>query len=689
MPQSMMYRLCIALSLVLLALSLTACHGDRDRRNRGPVSIGDGDAGFSDVGEADTDPTVSDPNCDPGQTFCDESCVGTNTNPLHCGGCGRACAIGELCVSGTCTAQEGDCPQFACTGFTFCEEVTGNCLPGCERDTQCTGGQICNTSARVCECPTGTHSCGGRCVSNDDVATCGDRCTPCPSATGGTAVCVNGTCELECDDGYRNCGGTCASCPSDATETVCEGNQCVADACPSGQRLCEGQCSTCPTQFVVETECRGAQCVAADCEYFGEISYGACGTGCVSCPAYTWIYQCTADDQCWPVECAEGYQACTGTCVDNTSVDHCGTRCTPCPTSANGTATCDGTSCGFDCSAGARPCSTGCCLWSVENVDNREGAGDISSIAIDSNGNPWIAYLNDVTGNLDIAFWTSLNWSLSTLAATNYSTFPYTYNRPHIAIGPNHTVAVAFVDATAADLALRVALWTGASWQISFVDTIGNTGMPHVAFDAAGNPVVFYHRIRSGTRGTAYAYFDGSTWVTESVQTDIGSLGGRTSMVMGPDGQPRAAYLDATTESLRYAVRTAAGNWSTEHVGPGGYSTSIAIKSDGQPAIAYTTISPGTLRYAQRSASGNWSSSEIVTGSSTSVALRFDPSGVGHVAFIDSTALRIRYGRQTATGWDVQTISTPEDVYNLSMALDGAGDVRISFDSGEGLKMLR
>ena len=54
----------------------------------------------------------------------------------------------------------------------------------------------------------------------------------------------------------------------------------------------------------------------------------------------------TISNKCF---CADGYHLCDNTCVSNDSVDSCGSSCAPCPTDPNGTATCDGTSCGIDC----------------------------------------------------------------------------------------------------------------------------------------------------------------------------------------------------------------------------------------------------------------------------------------------------------------------------------------------------
>lgn len=44
-----------------------------------------------------------DAMCTGGTTSCTAGCVNTLTDPLHCGACDRACAMGETCTLGVCT----------------------------------------------------------------------------------------------------------------------------------------------------------------------------------------------------------------------------------------------------------------------------------------------------------------------------------------------------------------------------------------------------------------------------------------------------------------------------------------------------------------------------------------------------------------------------------------------------------
>lgn len=73
---------------------------------------------------------------------------------------------------------------------------------------------------------------------------------------------------------------------------------------------------------------------------------------CVDCLTNN---ECGANGTCDPTSnkcsCNAGYHLCDGVCLSDTSVDSCGNRCEPCPTTPNGTASCEAEACVLTCNA--------------------------------------------------------------------------------------------------------------------------------------------------------------------------------------------------------------------------------------------------------------------------------------------------------------------------------------------------
>ena len=106
--------------------------------------------------------------CEAGRTLCNGTCVDTSSDPNHCGGC-DACPAGNLCENGSCTQPPEDCRQEPCSGLTYCDLATGQCLPGCSSTEQCGANEVCDLSAHTCNCTTGYVRCNGTCVEDDDL----------------------------------------------------------------------------------------------------------------------------------------------------------------------------------------------------------------------------------------------------------------------------------------------------------------------------------------------------------------------------------------------------------------------------------------------------------------------------------------------------------------------------------------
>lgn len=185
-------------------------------------------------------------SCAAGQADCSGVCVDTDTSAANCGGCGIACASGEVCEAGACTVAELECSpgESECadecvdtdTDGAHCGGCNNACLPGqsCQ-DGTCVGGETCDgETERVC---------GGACV---DLQTDADHCGGCNNECGDGAACSDGVCA--CSGGLTYCAGECVNLNSDddhcgACESPCLASQmCTEGACQTViPEVCDGE----------------------------------------------------------------------------------------------------------------------------------------------------------------------------------------------------------------------------------------------------------------------------------------------------------------------------------------------------------------------------------------------------------------------------------------------------------------
>lgn len=112
-------------------------------------------------------------SCTTPTSLCDGRCVNLATDVSHCGMCGHACALDEVCTASSCTCPKGTKRTSA-----------GNC---------------------VLDCATGKTACAGKCIDPDTnflhCGGCNHRCKP-------HQVCEDGKCE-----GTRGCEFPLRKCP--------------------------------------------------------------------------------------------------------------------------------------------------------------------------------------------------------------------------------------------------------------------------------------------------------------------------------------------------------------------------------------------------------------------------------------------------------------------------------------------
>ena len=372
------------------------------------------------------------------------------------------------------------------------------------------------------------------------------------------------------------------------------------------------------------------------------------------------------------------------------------------------------------------------CGWVTMTVDTV--AGSVPSIALDSLGNPHIAYVdysnhklkyvsydggnwstpetvysgsvdypslamfgdnpcisyNDITNGKLCYAWKTSTWQLpvnvDAIDASNQSSSSLALDgsgKPHISYCNNFTTNVLLFAYNHGDPA------TPADWTIENVGT-ALSRYSSLALDSSDNPHISYSRY-DDVDHVGYAYKAGSDpWTTVQVNTDRTHL---TSIALDSGGDPHISYVDITVSgAIKYTSRTG-GVWAAPvTVGSGSnpnYNSPLALNGADNPRICYSGMNDATIKFY----SGSVPDTQVVAGGPFTqiISLALNKSAdKPHVAYCESYT-RLKYAYYVApvdpTVTTVAPASGAQGAANLAVVIDGTNfyDPSTITFSGDGI----
>lgn len=227
------------LAVAVLALGATAGCGRSFELLGPPDGGGVGDDGAAlEAGTPIPDEGMEVPDgtppCGPGRVRCGGVCADRETDPQHCGRCGRSCPVDDRAVA---VCIGGDCAQVCRPGFDDCNGDLAGGGDGCET-ALATDVDHCGACGRACAFPNAAAACSG------------NRCLLTSCSLG------YGDCNRDPDDGcevdHLIDGEACGLCgrPCGPGET-CSGGRCVG---PSTGEDCGQRIPLHPGRQVVDWE---------------------------------------------------------------------------------------------------------------------------------------------------------------------------------------------------------------------------------------------------------------------------------------------------------------------------------------------------------------------------------------------------------------------------------------------------
>jgi len=205
--------------------------------------------------------------------------------------------------------------------------------------------------------------------------------------------------------------------------------------------------------------------------------------------------------------------------------------------------------------------------WRNAYIEYTGEVGRYASLALDGSDNPHIAYYNESSRQPRYAFCDrgvgcleAVNWTIEDVPEPAADAGAFT----SLAVESNGTPHVAYYDAT--NRRLQYATKTG-TWQVETVDSAGAYQYASLALDSFDRPAIAYH---DGGAGGRLKYAEKRpTWTVLPPVDDplVGNLGRYASLAFNGSDVPGIAYHDATNLDTKYARwNGSSGGWDVEVV---------------------------------------------------------------------------------------------------------------------------
>jgi hypothetical protein len=303
--------------------------------------------------------------------------------------------------------------------------------------------------------------------------------------------------------------------------------------------------------------------------------------------------------------------------------------------------------------------------WSLGPIDDRDGAGLESSLTLNENDEPviafWSVWPHPDLGALKVAYRKDGNWTYEMVDNS-------TGGDISMALDSKGLPRIAFIDAPSIDDDPQ--LWfarmsSNMTWTFERIDFQGSLRYPSLDIDSKDHFHISYEELGTELR---YAFWNGTKWTIEEVDTED-SVGSWSSIKADGNGRPHIAYYDPSQYKVKYATKVN-DTWQKTFVDTMiGDGPSLDLDSLERPHISYHGVELG-LRHAYWNGSA-WNV-EVVdngtyVGALSSMEIVDDEIHISYQDYGDPTMSFVRYAttKQLPTGGIETNIDIDPDTLNL------------------------
>ena len=242
--------------------------------------------------------------------------------------------------------------------------------------------------------------------------------------------------------------------------------------------------------------------------------------------------------------------------------------------------------------------------WELWGIDY----GASGSLSLDVYDRPHISYSNPYSVVINNILVSRSDLKYTYLNGQNWQTQTIEYGgrigeESSLALDSQMHPHIAYKDFGVTSGQLKYAAWNGSAWQIQVVDNQQVNGNPEgtgknpsLALDSIDRPHISY---AGADYGLKYASYNGVTWQIQTVETSVATTALPNSLVLDQANRPHISYQNDAPSALKYAVWDGLA-WQIEVVdalNTPSYN-SLALDSGNRPHISYYELINGDLKYA-------------------------------------------------------------------------------------------
>ena len=192
-------------------------------------------------------------------------------------------------------------------------------------------------------------------------------------------------------------------------------------------------------------------------------------------------------------------------------------------------------------------------FWEVRTVDPEEGSGKFNSLAVDAKGHLHLAYANvsAVTAGLRYGFWDGQSWKTQVVDGPEKNGGDSVGYSVRLALDRDGNPHIAYMNESTPTL--KYAVRKNGTWSIEAVDRLGAVGYPDrdgITLNEQGEPYISYFDAGRGLLKLAHR--ENHRWMGEVID---GNGAGSNSSVQIGGGSIWISYADGSAGALKVAHR--------------------------------------------------------------------------------------------------------------------------------------